>query len=56
MDHMQPDSPVSSSVFLSVGRLDHIKIPADLSYHTRTGDMPAHYLGQTDVDDGAGLS
>ena len=55
VDHLEPDSPVGSSIFLSVGRLDRIKIPIDPDDHARTGDMLARYLGQADVDDVAGL-
>ena len=52
-----PGSHVGSSIFLSVGRLDHIEIPADQSdYALSIGDMSACYPGQSDVDDGAGLS
>ena len=41
---------------LSVDCLDHIETPAGPSNYARTGDVPAHYLGQSGVDDGAGLS
>ena len=56
VDYLEPDSSVDSSVFFSVGRLDHIEIPASPSNYARTRDVPAPYLGQSVIGDGDGLS
>ena len=54
--HPQDDKSMDSSVWLSVGHLTHLQIPAGESDYTQSGDMADRYPGRVCVDVSMGLS